>query len=105
MKTTRREWPTVRQYVKSGNINFQVDLRQNRRQGPKKKNFTDRQAALNTPPTLAGKSARTGFPAPPLLEKGDPRAQTRTDRSATYGMTIEAASGLAGQRVRRPTSR
>jgi hypothetical protein len=42
MKTIRKEWPRVRQYVKAGNTYFHVDLRRKHYQGQKWKNFNSR---------------------------------------------------------------
>lgn len=46
MKTIRKDWPGVRQYVKAGNTYFSVDLRGKHHQGPPFKNFTSRDEAL-----------------------------------------------------------
>ena len=47
MKTIRKDWPRVRQYVKGGNFYYQVDLRRKHHRGQKWRNFTTRDEALH----------------------------------------------------------
>ena len=57
MKTIRKEWPRVRQYVKAGNSNFHLDLRRKHYQGQKWKNFNRRDKALDYASKIGSKSA------------------------------------------------
>jgi hypothetical protein len=60
MKTIRKEWPRVRQYVKAGNTYFSVDLRRKHYQGQKWKNFTSRDKALEFASHIGKKVATSG---------------------------------------------
>ena len=90
MKTIRREYPRVRQYVKSGNTYFSVDLRRKHYQGPKWKNFTDRQPALTYAASIGDKVAKEGLNSISVIG-ADPRVAAWTEQFAIYGKTLEEA--------------
>jgi len=90
MKTIRIDWPKVRQYVKTGNTYFQVDLRRKHYQGPRWKNFTDRQKALKYASEIAEKVAKQGLSNISVVGK-DPRIAAWSEQLAMYDKTIEQA--------------
>jgi integrase len=94
MKTIRKDYPRVRQYVKSGNIYFQVDLRRKHYQGPNWKNFTDRQAALSFAADWADKIAQTGLKS--IADAGDAsKLKAWGEQAALYGKTLDEAMETA----------
>jgi integrase len=94
MKTIRKDYPRVRQYVKSGNTYFQVDLRRKHYQGPKWKNFTDRQAALKYASDVAEKVSKDGLTSISAVGT-DPRISAWTEQFAIYDKTLEDAISVA----------
>jgi hypothetical protein len=94
MKTIRKDWPRVRQYVKAGNTYYQVDLRRKHYQGPRWKNFTDRSAALKYAGDIGEKVAKDGLSSISVVGS-DPRVQAWSEQFAIYGKTIEQAVDVA----------
>ena len=90
MKTIRKDWPRVRQYVKAGNTYFQVDLRRKHYQGQKFKNFTSRDKALEFASDLGKKVAKSGVDSIRSVEEGD-RVKAWSEQCALYGKTVEQA--------------
>jgi hypothetical protein len=86
VKTIRKEWPKVRQYVKSGNTCYQVDLRRKDYQGLKWKNFTDRAAALAYASEVAEKVAKDGVSSISVVGI-DLRIQAWSEQFAIYDKT------------------
>jgi len=90
MKTIRKEWPRVRQYVKAGNTYFSVDLRRRHYQGQKWKNFTSRDKALEFASDLGKKVAKSGVDSIRAVEEGD-RVKAWAEQCVLYGKTVEQA--------------
>jgi len=94
MKTIRKEWPRVRQYVKAGNTYFSVDLRRKHYQGKKWKNFTSRDKALEFASDIGKKVAKSGVDSIRAVEEGD-RVKAWAEQCIRYGKTIEQAMETA----------
>src|ERR1051326_7585175 len=94
MKTVRKEWPRVRQYVKAGNTYFSVDLRRKHYQGQKWKNYTSRDKALEFASDLAKKVAKSGLDSIKAVQEGD-RVKAWAEQCAVYGKTVEQAMEAA----------
>jgi hypothetical protein len=90
MKTIRKDWPRVRQYVKAGNTYFQVDLRRKHYQGPKWKNFTSRDKALEYASEIGKKVAKSGIYSI-QASQGDDRLKAWGEQCAVYSKTVEQA--------------
>ncbi|SRR6266567_3558806 len=90
MKTIRKEWPRVRQYVKSGNTYFAVDLRRKHYQGQKWKNFNSRDKALDYALKIGSKVAKSGIDSIRAVHEGD-RVKGWGEQCALYGKTVEQA--------------
>jgi integrase len=90
MKTIRKEWPRVRQYVKAGNTYFSVDLRRKHYQGQKWKNFTSRDEALEFASDIGKKVAKSGVDSIRAVEEGD-RVKAWAEQCIRYGKTVEQA--------------
>ena len=90
MKTIRKDWPKVRQYVKGGHRYFQVDLRRKHYKGQKWKNFTGRDEALDYAAEVGAKVAKSEIYS---LEssQGDDRLKAWGEQCAIYGKTVEQA--------------
>jgi integrase len=94
MKTMRKEYPRVRQYVKHGNTYYQVDLRRKHYQGPGFKNFTDREAALKFASEIASKVSLNGLSAISVVGV-DPQVIAWREQFAIYNKTLEEAIQVA----------
>jgi integrase/recombinase XerD len=90
VKTIRKEWPRVRQYVKAGNTYFSVDLRRKHYQGKKWKNFTSRDKALEFASDIGKKVATSGVDSIRAVEEGD-RVKAWAEQCIRYGKTVEQA--------------
>lgn len=90
MKTIRKDWPRVRQYEKSGNIYYSVDLRKRHYQGQKWKNFTSRDEALDWASDIAKKVAKSGVDSIKAVQEGD-KVKAWGEQCAVYGKTVEQA--------------
>ena len=90
MKTIRKDWPRVRQYVKSGNTYFSVDLRRKHYQGQKFKSFSSRDEALEYASEIGKKVAKSGIDSIRAVEEGD-RVKAWGEQCALYGKTVEQA--------------
>jgi len=86
MTTIRRQYPRVRQYIKSGKNYFSVDLRRKHYQGQKFKNFNNREAAMNYATAIGEKVAKSGLDS---LIGVDPRIKAWQEQFAIYGKTPE----------------
>lgn len=94
MKTIRKDWPKVRQYVKGGNIYFQVDLRRKHYRGQKWKNFTSRDEAVKYAAGIGDKIAKQGLNSLTVVTE-DARIKAWAEQCASYGKTIEDAITVA----------
>lgn len=90
MKTIRKDWPKVRQYVKAGNTYFSVDLRRKHYQGQKWKNFNSRDKALEFAAEIGKKVAKSGIDSIRAVQEGD-RVRAWSEQCALYGKTVEQA--------------
>jgi hypothetical protein len=90
MKTIRKDWPRVRQYVKAGSTYFHVDLRRKHYQGQKFKNFTSRDKALEFASDIGKKVAKSGVDSIRAVGEGD-RVKAWGEQCALYGKTVEQA--------------
>src|ERR1035437_672885 len=90
MKTIRKDWPRVRQYVKAGSTYFHVDLRLKHYQGQKFKNFTSRDKALEFASEIGKKVAMSGVDSIRAVQEGD-RVKAWGEQCALYGKTVEQA--------------
>jgi len=93
MKTIRKDYPRVRQYVKRGNTYYQVDLRDKHHKGQKFKNFNDRTLALKFAADIGFTANKQGINA--LATIKDERVEAWTQQCAAYGKTPEDAIALA----------
>jgi integrase len=93
MKTLRKDYPKVRQYVKHGNTYYQVDLRGKHHVGQKFKNFNDRKEALRFAADIGDTVAKNGISA--LATVKDERVAAWTEQCGRYGRTPEDAIALA----------
>ncbi len=94
MKTIRKDWPKVSQYVKAGNTYFSVDLRRRHYRGQKWKNFTSRDEALKFAADLGKKVAKSGIDSIQAVHEGD-RVKAWGEQCALYGKTVEQAIDTA----------
>lgn len=92
MKTIRKDWPKVRQYVKSGNTYFSVDLRRKHYTGSKFKNFTDKDRALGYAAEVGDQVAQKGLIS---LTTDDPRIKVWSAQCAVFGKTLDQAFEIA----------
>lgn len=92
MKLIRTEYPRVRQYVKSGNLYFAVDLRRKNHQGRKFKNFTKRQDALDYASKIGEQVSLKGIQS---IAESDPRIKGWQEQCAIYNHTLDDAVALA----------
>jgi integrase len=90
MKTIRKDWPIVRQYVKAGSTYFHVDMRRKHYQGQKFKNFTSRDKALEFASEIGKKVAMSGVDSIRAVQEGD-RVKAWGEQCALYGKTVEQA--------------
>ncbi len=90
MKTIRKDWPRVRQYVKAGSTYFHVDLRRKHYQGQKWKNFTSRDKALEFASDIGNKVAKSGVDSIRAVKEGD-RVKAWGEQCAIFGKTVEQA--------------
>jgi integrase/recombinase XerD len=91
MKTIRKDWPRVRRHVKAGKYAYYVvDLRRKHYQGPKWKNFTSRDEALEFASEIGKKVAKSGIYSIQTTQ-GDDRLKAWGEQCAVYGKTVEQA--------------
>lgn len=90
MKTIRKDWPRVRQYVKAGNTYFSVDLRRKHYRGQKWKNFKSRDKALKYASEIGGKVAKSGISSIHTVQADD-QLKAWGEQCAVYGKTVEQA--------------
>ena len=91
MKTIRKDWPRVRRHVKAGKYAYYVvDLRRKHYQGPKWKNFTSRDEALEYASEIGKKVAKSGIYSIHATQ-GDDRLKAWGEQCAVYGKTVEQA--------------
>lgn len=94
MKLLRKDYPRVRQYTKSGNTYYHVDLRRKHYVGQKFRNFNDRDAALRFAAEIATKVAKHGLTS--VSQVGvDPQMKAWSEQCAVYGRTLEEAVEVA----------
>ena len=93
MKTLRKDYPKVRQYVKHGNTYYQVDLRGKHHAGQKFKNFNDRTAAMKFAADIGDAVSKNGISA--LATVKDERVAAWTEQCGMFGRTPEDAIALA----------
>jgi len=93
MKTLRKDYPKVRQYVKHGNTYYQVDLRGKHHVGQKFKNFNDRTEALRFAAEIGDTAGKSGKSA--LATIKDERVASWTKQCAVFGKTPEDAMAHA----------
>jgi len=92
MKPIRTEYPKVRQYVKSGNTYYRVDLRRKGLIGPKTKNFSSRTDALDYARKIGEQVAQTGIKS---IAQVDGKYADWQASCAVYGKTLDQAVELA----------
>jgi len=88
MKTIRKEYPKVRQYVKNGHTRYIVDLRRKNYVGPKLKWMSNREAALKYAGAIGEKVAKSGIDSVSQIGV-DPRIKAWTEQFAIYNKTLE----------------
>jgi|ERR1700733_6241016 len=94
MKIIRKPYPKVREYRKSGNTYFQVDLRRKNYTGRKKfKNFNEKTAALKYASELGDNVAQHGLNSLQVVQS--PRLAAFEKQCAMFGKTPEDAVKLA----------
>ena len=93
MKTLRKDYPKVRQYVKHGNTYYQVDLRGKHHVGQKFKNFNDRTEALRFAAEIGDTVGKKGKSA--LATIKDERVAAWTKQCGIFGKTPEDAMSFA----------
>ncbi len=96
MKPIRKEYPSIRPYVKHGKTYFRVDLRRKHHVGPKTKQFTDKQTAIEFAQGIAEQVAKDGLNS--IAKHGtDARIAVWSEQLAIYDRTVEDAMELALQ--------
>ena len=94
MKPIRKDYPKVRQYKKSGNTYYQVDLRRKHYRGPGLKWFSVRQEALQFASGIASKVSKSGLDSISLVGV-DPRVEIWCKQCAVYGESLDRAIEVA----------
>jgi hypothetical protein len=94
MKPIRKEYPSIRAYVKSGQTYFRVDLRRKHHIGPKTKQFTDRQTAIEFAQGIGDQATKEGLNS--IAKHGtDARIAVWEEQLGVFGRTVEEAMELA----------
>src|ERR1051326_2278833 len=93
MKTIRKAWPKVREYVKHGKTYYHVDLRRRNYVGKKFQNFTTRDTALEFATTTAKNVLQQGIG---ILESGiNEKVRIWNEQCVMFNKSIDDAIRVA----------